>query len=154
MLAASVTPTEKYQAQCVQYLADRLTALEERMTESEFRTKHLEKIQVQSAAAITDIQLGLAAQQNALEGIQRSLAPLGNLKADMLEVMNQMMQTMKVEILCDKWPGPPQPAERKAITDSGHNAPSPIQNERVGEQGKRSLQKVIKVDLKRRRSAL
>ena len=61
----------------------------------------------------------------------------------MLEAMNHMMQTMKVEILCDKRPGPPQLAERKAITDSGHNAPSPIQNEHVGEQGKRSLQNVI-----------
>ena len=44
---------------------------------------------MQSAAAITDIQHGLEAQQNALEGIQRGLAPIGNLKADMLEVMNQ-----------------------------------------------------------------
>ena len=70
------TPTVRYQEQCVQHLADRLTALEDRMSESEFRAKHTENVQAQSAAAIAEMQEGLEAQQCALEGMRRSLAPL------------------------------------------------------------------------------
>jgi len=111
----------------VQHLADRLTALEERMSENEFRAKQAERVQAQSAAAI-------AAQQGTPEGIKRSLAPLKNLKMEMIEAMNQMFARQKLEIMCEKRPSLPQLAAQVRITGTGQIAPSPIKHERIGEQ--------------------
>ena len=65
----------------MQNLADRLTALEERMTESKFRAKQAARVQAQSATAITEVKASLMAQLAALDRITRSLAPLANLEA-------------------------------------------------------------------------
>ena len=96
------------------------------MSESEYWAKHVEKIQAQSAAAIAEIQEGLAAQQGALEGIRCGIAPLENMKAEMLEAMNQMMTNLKLEMICDKRTCPPQLADHMASLDLAIMHPRPF----------------------------
>ena len=124
----------RYEDQCVQTLADRLTALAERMSVSEYVAQQAARVQVQSVAAFAEMRASLTAQLAILGEITRSLAPLANLKNEVLEAMQNMFAQQKLESICDKRPGPPQPAIQMHNNDVGHTAPLPNNTECIGVQ--------------------
>ena len=65
------------------------------------------------------------------------------MKNEMLETMQQMFVQQKLEAICDKRSGPPQPAVQMRITDVDYTAPLPINNASVEVQERNSSSNVI-----------
>ena len=86
------------------------TAFEERMSRTETAVKHVVKVQAKSVDTLQELQSTFAMQQTMLGKITRSLAPLLNLKGEMLDAMRDMFAQETIKQICDKRPGPPQRA--------------------------------------------
>ena len=133
----------RYEDQCAQTIVDRLTALEERMSASKYVEQQAARVQAQSVAAFAEMSASLTAQQAALGELTRSLAPLANLKNEVLEPMQHMFAQQKLKTFCDKRPGPPQPAIQMRSNDVGYTATPPTNNERIEVQERNSSSGVI-----------